>query len=92
MHMNWKIVLCNPSHVLPRSNMDFWNGIRGILIENNSQSTRILASTHVLFVWTLNKYIDILKGTKLFSWTLKYEQILEYVKNEKVVGESLTLK
>ena len=53
MKISWQHHLCNPSHVLLWSDVNLWNIIRRILIQHYGDVSSILASTHVLLVWTL---------------------------------------
>ena len=53
MHVDGKVVLRYPGHVLPGPDVDLGHAIRRVLVQDQAQLPRVPAPAHVLLVRTL---------------------------------------
>ena len=70
MHVDGKVVLRNPGHVLPGPDVDLGHAIRRILVQDHCEGAGVHTAAHVLLVRSLKCNIPILNLLYLLSHTL----------------------
>ena len=58
MHVCGQLVLSDPSHVLPRSDVNLRHPVRRILVEDDGEVACVHTPSHVLLEWTLTNSLQ----------------------------------